>query len=326
MRILRTPEILNQNLSASVITIGNFDGVHRGHIEIFRHLKLQSERLGFPSVVVTFEPHPMAVLAPETAPALITTSEQKAALIAEAGIDYLAVIDFTPEFSQVTAESFVREILYKALGMRHIIIGPDYAFGKNRQGSFETLVRLGAENGFTLEDLDPVGEGGMIFSSSLARRFISSGDMQAAAAILGRYHVISGQVVHGRQIGAKLGFPTANIVTRNELIPPDGVYAVMVAVDDSLLQGACSIGTNPTFGDGERTIEVFLLDYSGQLYELDIAICFVQRLREVRKFSNIGAIIQAIERDVAKARLILAAANQGMIKPLLNLVTPPDSV
>ena len=316
MRILRNPEILSKPLDASVITIGNFDGVHRGHIEIFRHLKLRSAQLGIPSVVVTFEPHPMAVLAPESAPALITTSEQKAALIAEAGVDYLAIIDFTPEFSQVSADSFVRDILFKSLGLRHIIIGHDYAFGKDRQGSFETLARLGVENGFTLEDLDPVGEGDMIFSSSMARRFISSGDMAAAAAILGRYHAISGQVVRGRQIGAKLGFPTANIVTRNELIPPDGVYAVMVAVDDSLLPGACSIGTNPTFGDGERTIEVFLLDYSGQLYELEIAVCFVQRLREVRKFYNVEELIQTVEQDIVTTRVVLASADKTMVKPL----------
>ncbi|OGR24711.1 MAG: riboflavin biosynthesis protein RibF [Desulfuromonadales bacterium GWD2_54_10] len=320
MHILTGSDIFNKNFEGSVVTIGNFDGIHRGHGEIFRHLKLQSERLGLPSVVVTFEPHPLAVLAPEAAPALITTYNQKVALIAEAGIDCLTVIEFTAAFSRMTAESFVRDVLCRALGMRHIIIGHDYAFGRERQGNYETLARLGAECGFSLQDIEPVGEGDTIFSSSLARRLISSGDLPAATAILGRYHVISGQVVHGRQIGSKLGFPTANITTRNELIPPDGVYAVMVCVDDTLLQGACSIGTNPTFGEGERTIEVFLLDFSGQLYDRAIAICFVQRLREVRKFFDINDLIRAIEGDIAMTREILSGVNRDLIKPLLDVM------
>lgn len=318
MRILTGSEIFNNNLNGSVVTIGNFDGVHRGHLEIFRHLKERSGRLGVPSVVVTFEPHPLAVLAPALAPPMITSFEQKASLIAEAGIDCLAVIEFTLEFSQVTADAFVREILLGALGMRHIIIGHDYAFGRERQGNYATLARLGAECGFTLEDLDPVGEGGAIFSSSLVRRLIAGGDLPAAAAILGRYHVITGRVVHGRDIGHKLGFPTANIATRNELIPPDGVYAVMVAVGGTLLKGACNIGTNPTFGEGERSVEVFLLDFSAEIYDREIAVCFVRRLREEKRFPDAVALIRAIEQDVALTRVILDGAEPEMVKPLLN--------
>lgn len=320
MRIFTGSSIFNKNFEGSVVTIGNFDGIHRGHVEIFRHLKMQSESLGLPSVVVTFEPHPLSILAPKAAPALITTYEQKLTLIAEAGIDCLAVIEFTPEFSRTTAESFVCDVLCRSLGMRHIIIGHDYAFGRERQGNYETLARLGAECGFTLQDIDPVGEGDSIFSSSLARRLISSGDMPAATAILGRYHVISGQVVHGRQIGAKLGFPTANISTHNELIPPDGVYAVMVAVGKTILQGACSIGTNPTFGDGKRSIEVFLLDFSGQLYEQEIAICFVRRLREMCRFFDVEKLIKTIEGDVVMAREILTGVDHNFVKPLLGTV------
>lgn len=318
MRILRDPDIFNNTLNGSVVTIGNFDGVHRGHLEIFRCLKFQSALLGLPSVVVTFEPHPMAVLSPENAPQLITTFEQKTALIAEAGIDHLAVFEFTREFSRIAPEAFVRDFLCKALGMRHLIIGHDYSFGRGRQGNYETLASLGPACGFTLEDLDPVGEGGVIFSSSLARRLVSTGDMPGAAAILGRYHVISGRVVHGREIGQMLGFPTANIQTDNQLIPPDGVYAVMVAVGDTLLEGACNIGSNPTFDGKGRTIEVFLLDFAGQLYDREIAICFVQRLRGEKKFPDIEALIHAIEQDVAATRAILADVDPGMVKPLLD--------
>lgn len=318
MRILTGPEIFNNDLKGSVVTIGNFDGVHRGHLEIFRRLREAGRRLGLPTVTVTFEPHPLAVLAPEHTPPLITTFEQKAALIAAAGIDCLAMIDFTREFSRIEAEDFVRDWLCTGLGMRHIIIGHDYAFGRDRRGTHETLAALGGACDFTLEDLDPVHEGETVFSSSLARRMVMNGDMPAAAAILGRYHCISGQVVHGREMGKKLGYPTANIATRNELIPPDGVYAVMVTVGDALLEGACNIGTNPTFDGKVRTIEVFLLDYDGELYGREIGLCFVQRLREERRFPDVTALIAAIERDVAETERVLAGVDRALVRPVLD--------
>ncbi len=253
MQIVTGTNIYDNILDASIVTIGNFDGVHRGHAEIFAHLKRQSVERDLPSVVVTFEPHPLKILAPESAPSLITTFEQKAALIAESGIDYLVVVPFSKELSQLSATDFVLNILCTPLGMRHIIIGHDYAFGRNREGNFQTLESLGARHGFTLEDLPPVGEDGIIFSSSLVRSAVVGGDMAAASRILGRYFQISGTVVHGREIGHALGFPTANIATPNELFPPDGVYAVMALVDAQLVKGACNIGCNPTFGGNTRT-------------------------------------------------------------------------
>jgi riboflavin kinase / FMN adenylyltransferase len=318
MRILTGPEIFNKNFTASVVTIGNFDGVHRGHVALLSHLKQQSLRLGLPSVVVTFEPHPLALLAPDLTPPLITTFEQKAALIADEGVDCLAVIGFTQSFSMISAESFVHDVLCDSLGMRHIIIGHDYAFGRDRQGNFETLDRMRDECRFSLEDLDAVGEGDIVFSSSLVRRMVAGGDVSGAARILGRYHVVAGQVVHGREMGQKLGFPTANIATRNELIPPEGVYAVMVAVNGGLYQGACNIGSNPTFNGKEQTIEVFLLDFSGQLYGRDLAICFVERLRGEIKFPNAESLIQAIRQDVLETGKILSAVDRAMIKPLFT--------
>ncbi|MBT1071586.1 bifunctional riboflavin kinase/FAD synthetase [Pelotalea chapellei] len=320
MKILHCRDLLLKNFEKSVVTIGNFDGVHRGHTEIFRFLTTRAQDLEMPSVVVTFEPHPLAVLAPELAPQRITTFDQKAALIAAAGIDCLVVIEFTPEFSLCSAESFVRDILCHSLGMRHVIIGHDYAFGRDRQGNFETLSRLGKECGFTLEDLDPVGGGGAIFSSSLARRLLSAGDITGATEVLGRYHTISGQVVHGREIGIKLGFPTANIATYNELIPPEGVYAVMVTVDDKLFWGACNIGSNPTFNGERCTVEVFLLDFSGHLYDRQLSVSFVQRLREEKKFSNMETLIEAIGHDVARTREILASVEKDMIPVPFNLL------
>lgn len=316
MRILTGSDIFKKNFADSVITIGNFDGVHRGHVALLRTLKKRSLLLGVPSVVVTFEPHPLAVLAPEFAPPLITTFEQKASLIAAEDIDCLAVIEFTLPFSKLSAESFVREVLLDSLGMRHVIIGHDYAFGRDRQGNFETLARMGDEYHFTLEDLNPVGDGDLVFSSSLVRLLVADGDVSGAARILGRYHVLSGKVCHGRKMGQKLGFPTANISTPNELIPSDGVYAVMVAVGDELYQGACNIGANPTFDGDGRSVEVFLLDYSGQLYGRELALCFVDRVRDEKKFSSADSLIRAVNQDIVAVKKILDIVDSSMVKPL----------
>lgn len=305
MQIVTGMNIYDKILEASVVTIGNFDGVHRGHAEIFAHLKQKSSDRGIPSVVVTFEPHPLKILAPDSAPSLITTFEQKSSLIAESGIDYLIVVPFSRELSRMSANDFVLNILCTPLGMRHIIIGHDYAFGRGREGNFKTLERLGVLNGFTLEDLPPIGENGVVFSSSLVRSAVADGDMAAASHILGRYYQISGTVVHGREIGQSLGFPTANIATPNELFPPDGVYAVIVEVDGQRIKGACNIGCNPTFGGDTRTIEVFLLDFSGSIYDHGITVHYIQRLRPEQRFSDISALKNAISQDVENTRIIL---------------------
>ncbi len=314
MHIVTDTNIYEKVLDASIITIGNFDGVHRGHSEIFKHLKQQSVERALPSVVVTFEPHPLKILSPQSAPMLITTFEQKSALIEQSGIDYLIVIPFSKELSQVPANDFVCNILCRSLGMRHIIIGHDYAFGKGREGNFNTLEQLGVLHGFTLEDLPPIGDSGVVFSSSLVRTSVTDGNMATAAHILGRFYQISGTVVHGREIGQSLGFPTANIATNNELIPSDGVYAVMVNVDGQSVKGACNIGCNPTFGGSTRSIEVFLLDFSGRIYDHAISVQFVQRLRSVQKFSDGAALRAAIGHDVANTRLILEHLNTNYLK------------
>lgn len=322
MQIITGFEIFIKNFDESVVTIGNFDGVHLGHVELFRRLKASSHSHNLPSVAVTFEPHPLKVLAPESAPGLITTFEQKVALISDAGVDCLAVVPFTIEMSQMTAESFVTRILCESLGMRHLIIGHDYAFGRGREGNYDTLEHLGLELGFTLEDLEPVGDGEMVFSSTLVRSRMITGDMAAVSKILGRYHMISGTVVHGREIGHTIGFPTANISTRNELIPPDGVYAVVVLVDGRLVKGACDIGINPTFEGGQRTLEVFLLDFTGQIYGSEIAVYFVHRLRDVKKFPGAAELVKAIENDVETTRTILDQVQQSFIKPRLMTEIP----
>jgi riboflavin kinase/FMN adenylyltransferase len=314
MQIVSGVDIHGNILAASAVTIGNFDGVHRGHGELFAHLKKKSMERGLPSVVVTFEPHPLKILAPEAAPAMITTFDQKATLIAAYGIDYLVAVPFSPEFSRLSASDFVLTILCRSLGMKHIIIGHDYAFGRGREGNFKTLETLGALHGFTLEDLPPIGEEGVVFSSSLVRSAIAGGDMDVASRILGRYYQIAGTVVHGREIGHTLGFPTANIATPNELIPSDGVYAVLADVDGQRIKGACNIGINPTFGGKSRTIEVFLLDFAGSIYDHAITVHFVKRLRPVRNFPGSAALKEAIGRDVAETRVILEHLNSDYLR------------
>ncbi|MDD2366918.1 MAG: bifunctional riboflavin kinase/FAD synthetase [Desulfuromonadaceae bacterium] len=305
MHIISGADINEKVLDRSVVTIGNFDGVHCGHSAIFAHLVQQGISRSMPTVVVTFDPHPLKILAPASAPQLITTLKQKSDLIEKCGVDYLLVVHFTREFSQMSAGDFVNQILYKSLGMRHIIIGHDYAFGRGREGDFEMLQQSGAINGFTVEDLPPIGNNGSVFSSSLARTAIADGDMAFAKEILGRYYQISGTVVHGRDIGHSLGFPTANISTVNELLPSDGVYAVIVQVDGDLVKGACNIGFNPTFGGIERSVEVFLLDYAADIYNHEISLQFVHRLRAEKKFSDTAALKSAIVENVAATRQIL---------------------
>jgi len=319
MRIVSGAEIFTSNYEASIVTVGNFDGVHRGHRAIFRRLRQAGSERGLPAIAVTFDPHPMKVLAPASAPVLITTCAQKAALIAETGIDGLVVVPFNDEFSRMSADAFVTRILCGSLGMKHIVIGHDYAFGRGREGNFSTLERLGSDYGFTVEDLSAVGEGEAIFSSSLVRALIARGEMASVPSVLGRYYMISGTVVHGREIGRQLGYPTANIATRNELIPPDGVYSVMVRLDGSLVKGACTIGINPTFADSSRTIEVFLFDFSAEIYGREIEVFFVQRLRSMQKYSDISALKAAIANDIKQTHQVLEEINELFVTPLYRI-------
>lgn len=293
--------------TATVLTIGNFDGVHRGHREIFSRVRQRADLLDAAAVVVTFDPHPLKLLDPARPLRLITTREQKCSLIAESDIDLLLVIPFTPAFAATPAEAFVRTVLHRGLGMQALVIGHDYAFGRGREGNEQVLERLAGELGFELIALDPVGERDLLFSSSSVRRLVAWGDVAGAVGVLGRCHRVAGQVVPGRRIGRTLGFPTANLVTANELIPADGVYAVRVEVDGELHQGACSIGVNPTFDGGSHTIEAFLFDYDGDLYGRELILHFVERLRDIVRFADVESLMAQIRDDVARCRELLAA-------------------
>lgn len=308
MRTITTDDFSRPLLARSVVSVGNFDGVHRGHRELFRQVTNRAKQLSIPSVVVTFDPHPLRVLRPNDRRfCLITTLDQKRELIDQSDIDLLLVIPFTSTFAELTAEQFVRQVLHCFLGVCELVIGHDYAFGRGREGNESFLKLMGRELGFAVEVLDPVGEGELLFSSSAVRKLVERGSVAEALHILGRCHRIGGQVVHGREIGRSIGFPTANIVTCNELIPADGVYAVWVKAFGELHMGACSIGVNPTFEGGAHTIEVFLFDFRGDLYGEYLEIHFVERLRALERFADAAALTRQIARDVVRAREFLSA-------------------
>ena len=305
MVIFRHPSEIRTPLTNAVATIGNFDGVHCGHREIFRRVREAAAERGGVSVVITFVPHPLKVLAVGREVRLITTYAEKEALIAACGIDYLVAVPFTPEFAAVSADSFVRDLLVATIGVRHLIIGYDYRFGRNREGSTELLRELGASCGFDVEVLPPLGDGTHMYRSSTVRSLVVAGDVAGVVPLLGRHFSLAGRVVHGHHRGEGLGFPTANLVTEKDLLPREGVYAVKVSLDGELHDGACNIGDNPTFGDGENAIEVFLFDFTGDLYGRDLRVFFVERLRDEQRFPDIALLKEAIAADVARSREIL---------------------
>jgi riboflavin kinase / FMN adenylyltransferase len=292
-------------LKNPVATIGNFDGVHMGHRQIFRKLKQAAKELDGVSVVITFAPHPLKVLQSGKKLSLISTYEEKELLLQASGIDYLIVIPFTKQFAALTAREFVRDILIGTIGIKKLIIGYDYAFGRKREGNIGMLRQLGSEFGFAVEVLEPIWDGKTIFSSTNIRKMIENGNVRDVVAPLGRHFSIGGKVVHGHHRGKVLGFPTANLQTEKELIPKNGVYAVKVKIDREMYDGACNIGPNPTFGDEAIAIEVFIFNFAGDLYGRDLLVYFVERIRDERKFPDAVALQTAITADVARCREIL---------------------
>lgn len=305
MHIFRSIEEITGKLPNVVATIGNFDGVHLGHREIFRRVRQEAADLGGVSLVITFVPHPLKTLGLKKEFRLINTYAEKELLIGASGVEYLLTIPFTAEFATVGAERFVREILVERIGVRKLIIGYDYAFGRNREGDVGMLRRLGGELGFEVDVLEPIAGGGVVYSSTAVRRMITEGDVRGVVSLIGRHFSIGGTVVHGRQRGKGLGFPTANLRTDKELIPKNGVYAVKVKVDDVIYDGACNVGDNPTFDNGSLSIEVFIFDFDGDIYGREVRLYFVDRIRDEVTFPSPEALREAIARDVARCRELL---------------------
>jgi riboflavin kinase / FMN adenylyltransferase len=305
MIIYKNLSDIREKLPNAVVTIGNFDGVHLGHREIFRRVKQAAAELGGVSVVVTFVPHPLKVLAPEKSPLLINTYAEKELLIEASGIDYLIEIPFDEQFAGISAREFVGTVLAGKIGVKTLVIGYDYAFGRNREGDVSLLRRLGDEFSFNVEVLEPISTGSTVFSSTTIRTMIKAGNVKGVVPLLGRHFSLGGTVIHGHHRGKGLGFPTANLETDKELLPKEGVYAVKVKVDDVLYDGACNIGTNPTFHDDKLAVEAYFFDFDGDIYGKNVRLYFIDRLRGERTFADIPSLQKAIESDIDRCREIL---------------------
>lgn len=288
-----------------VVSIGNFDGVHVGHQEILRRVVQDAQARHGTSLVFTFHPHPLTVLRPEKPLPLILSLREKLLACSATGVQGVIVQHFTTTFSLLTAEAFVRRHLVDAIGVEKVIVGHNVSFGHNRTGQAETLLRLGDQYGFAVEIVGPVMAGAQEVSSTAVRAMLSTGDMPTVTRLLGRPYAVSGRVEKGFQRGRTIGFPTANLRPRADLLLPNGVYAVRVEVGDTHVPGVANVGFNPTFGGNTRTIEAHLFDFSSDLYGQRVRVSFVEHLRGERKFPSIQELIRQIQHDAHQARAIL---------------------
>jgi len=310
MQLFQGIEQIPGPFPGAVITIGNFDGVHIGHQALFRQVVQKADAIGGTSVAMTFEPHPLRALKKNHHPPLITLYEQKVELISKTGVDVLICVPFTASFASISAEAFVQGTLVQKIGVKVIVVGPDYSFGKARQGNVHSLKKL--SKGMDLEIVEvpwiaTVGGTGPRISSTRIRELVIEGSLEEASALLGRHYQVRGVVVRGRNRGGKLlGFPTANIQLQDELCPKQGVYAVTVEYDGRTYNGVANIGYSPTFDDQKFTVEVHLLGFQGDLYGSKIRVNFVQRLRGEMRFPSIDDLVEQIGKDIETARGILS--------------------
>jgi len=291
-----------------VVTVGTFDGVHRGHWAVLQEIRRRAKAAGRRSVLVTFDPHPLRIVRPQHAPLLLTTPVEKKEILAESGLDYAVFISFTERLSRYEPRRFVEEILVQRLGVEELVIGYDHGFGRDRSGDAQTLRDIGAELGFAVDVVAPIETDGEPVSSSRIRRAVSQGRMEEARACLGRPYSVRGVVVRGDGRGRHLGFPTANLQVdqADKLIPAPGIYAVRGVLRSGTHAGALHLGPRPTFQGSPPTVELHLLDFDGDLYGAKVRVDFVARLRDVRPFDSAASLVEQMREDVEKAREILA--------------------
>jgi riboflavin kinase / FMN adenylyltransferase len=297
-----------------VATIGNYDGLHRGQRAIVDRVVARARELGVPSLLITFEPHPLKVLRPESAPPLLLTPAQKAALLEGWGVDYLALVPFTPEFARTPAEAFVRDLLWQRLALAELHVGEDFSFGHGRDGNLALLSRLGAELGFRTEGAPEVLLRGERISATRIRRAVVEGRAEEATEMLGRPYAITGTIVRGDRMGKRLGWPTINLQAANELLPADGVYACRVAFPafPAVFDCATNVGTRPTvYENYRRVVESHILDFSSDVYGQKVEIELWRRLREERIFANVMDLSTQIRKDVEATREYFAARRRS---------------
>ena len=288
-----------------VLALGNFDGLHRGHRKILERLRRVAGERGATSVVMTFDPHPPRVVRPDKAPPLIMTTAQKLEALEEAGVQGAAIVRFTHELSQWDPETFVRSVLVEWLHVSEVWVGANFLFGHDRSGNFSMLRSLGARYGFKAEKIDPVRYKDFVVSSTRVRRLVHEARVDEASALLGHPYFIDGMVVGGDQRGRTIGFPTANLCSDNELVPPHGVYATTAIIDGIVRPSITNIGTRPTVDtSGKTTIETHIFDFDRDLYGTRMRLAFVERLRDERAFESIDALKSQIASDCARARVL----------------------
>ena len=293
----------------TAVTVGTFDGVHKGHLRILDQLRRTAVEKGLRSLVVTFDPHPRHVLQPEVEFGLLTSTQTKVRLLAELGLDFTVVLHFDRELSQVPPERFVTDYLVERFRMKALVVGYDHAFGKDRAGGEKVLAELSESCGFSLTRVPPVMQDGQPISSSRVRRALEAGDMKAAAELLGRFYTFTGRVIRGAGRGRKLGHPTANLepVFEKKQLFPDGIYAAMINLDGEMVQGALHHGPRPTFAEKVPTMEMNLFDFDGDLYGRVLEVFVVERIRPVLKFDTPGALIRQMDQDDLAVKDVFAA-------------------
>lgn len=296
-----------------VLTIGNFDGMHLGHHAMIAQVRAKADALGLPAAVLTFEPHPRELFSPAESPARLTSLREKLSLLEASGVDEVYLLRFTRQSAATSAEEFVTRVLVQGLGVKHLIIGDDFRFGKGRAGNFALLQAMGQQLGFGVSALDTVDMQGTRVSSSAVRDALAANDLALAGKLLGRPYAIAGRVVHGDKIGRDLGFPTANVQLKRKRVPLGGVFAVTVSgIDKRQLPGAANVGVRPTVKFGLRPIlEVHLLDFQQEIYGAHVTVHFLHRLRAEQRFESLDALKAQIARDVAATHEYFAGKKAG---------------
>jgi riboflavin kinase/FMN adenylyltransferase len=305
MNVIYDLESLDKPLKNPVLTIGNFDGVHRGHLALFEVVKERAHAIDGQSAVMTFEPHPLKVMNHGNGPPIITPTDQKLNLIWSTGVEVIFCIPFTTRFASISAEAFVQDILIDKIGVKEIVVGYDYTFGRDRQGNTSLLQQMGNELGFKVHLVGPVHVGHTPVSSTSIRKHLQEGNLAEAKRLLGRDYQIWGSVAKGENRGGRLlGFPTANIKPTDQLLPKVGVYAVTVEIDEDTFYGVTNIGYNPTFGSDSISFETHLLDFSENLLGKTIKVNFFHRLRDEKPFSSLQELSDQIARDIRQAKVL----------------------
>ncbi len=285
-----------------VLALGNFDGLHRGHQKIVERIRRSAADRGATALVLTFDPHPPRVVRPDKAPPLLMTMPQKVAALDKAGLHGVAVVRFTEAFSRLSPDQFVRQVLVDWLRVSEVWVGADFLFGHERAGTFSVLRSLGTQYGFRAEKIDPVRYKEFVVSSTRIRRLVAEGRVDEAGALLGHHYTIDGTITAGAGRGRTLGFPTANLSTDNELVPPTGVYATTAELHGTRWPAVTNIGVRPTFeAAGAVTVETHILGLQADVYGAQLSLSFIQRLRDERKFPDVDALREQIAADVRRA-------------------------